>query len=127
MIRNILAIITGVLIGMIVNMGLIILGGNLIPISVNFDPMNATNWRLINFIFPFLAHALGTFSGAYIATKIATSYQFSLAVSIGVFFLIGGIAMAFILPAPVWFICTDLLVAYIPMAWLGWLIAKKAL
>ena len=127
MIRNILAIITGVLIGMIVNMGLIILGGNLIPISENFDPMNATNWGLINFIFPFLAHALGTFSGAYIAAKIATSYQFLLAMSIGVFFLIGGVTMVFILPAPVWFICTDLLVAYIPMGWLGWLIAKKAL
>ena len=112
---------------MIVNMGLIILGGNLIPMSENFDPMNATNWKLINFIFPFLAHALGTFSGAYIAAKIATSYQFSLAMSIGVFFLIGGITMVFILPAPVWFICTDLLVAYIPMGWLGWLIAKKSL
>jgi uncharacterized membrane protein YqgA involved in biofilm formation len=61
---------------------------------------------------------LGTFIGAYIITKIATSYQFSLAMSIGGFFLISGIAMVFILPAPVWFICADLLVAYIPMGYL---------
>ena len=44
MIRNILAVITGILVGMIVNMGLIILGSSLIPIPEGFDPMNAINW-----------------------------------------------------------------------------------
>ena len=42
-------------------MGLIVLGGTLIPMSESVDPMNAKTWRLINFIFTFLAHALGTF------------------------------------------------------------------
>ena len=126
MIRNILAVITGVLVGMIVNMGLIILGSSLIPIPEGFDPMNAINWELTNFIFPFLAHALGTLVGAFLAAKIANSYQLPLAMSIGVFFLIGGVIMVYILPAPAWFICTDLIVAYIPMGYLGWLIAKKA-
>jgi uncharacterized membrane protein YqgA involved in biofilm formation len=125
MIKNILAFITGVLIGMIVNMGLIILGSNLIPVSEGFDSMNAINWELTNFIFPFLAHALGTLVGAFLAAKIANSYQLPLAMSIGVFFLIGGVTMVYILPAPVWFICTDLIVAYIPMGYLGWIIAKK--
>jgi len=125
MIRNILAVITGVLIGMIVNMGLIILGSSLIPIPEGFDPMNAINWDLNNFIFPFLAHALGVLVGAFLAAKIANSYQLPLAMSIGIFFLIGGTAMTYILPAPVWFICTDLIVAYIPMGYLGWFIAKK--
>ncbi len=125
MIRNILAVITGVLVGMIVNIGLIILGSSLIPTTEGFDPMNAINWDLNNFIFPFLAHALGTLVGAFLATKIANSYQLPLAMSIGVFFLIGGVTMVYILPAPVWFICTDLIVAYIPMGYLGWIIAKK--
>jgi len=125
MIKNILAVIIGVLVGMIVNMGLIILGSNLIPIPEDFDPMNAINWDLNNFIFPFLAHALGTLVGAFLAAKIANSYQFQLAMSIGMFFLIAGITMVYILPAPVWFICTDLIAAYIPMGYLGWLIAKK--
>jgi hypothetical protein len=44
--------------------------------------------------------------------------------SIGVFFLIGGFRYS-TPPAPVWFICTDLIVAYIPMGYLGWIIAKK--
>ena len=110
-IRNISAVITGILIGMIVNMGLIILGSSIIPIPESFDPMNAINWDLNNFIFPFLAHALGTLVGAFLAAKIANSCQFQLAMSIGVFFLIGGTTMIYILPAPVWFICTDLIAA----------------
>ena len=86
MIRNISAVISGILIGMIVNMGLIILGSSIIPIPESFDPMNAINWDLNNFIFPFLAHALGTLVGAFLTAKIANSCQFQLAMSIGVFF-----------------------------------------
>ena len=125
MIKNILAFITGALLGMIVNMVLIILGSNFIPVSEGFDSMNSINWELTNFIFPFLAHALGTLVGAFLAAKIANSYQLSLAMSIGVFFLIGEVTMVYILPATVWFICTDLIIAYIPMGYLGWIIAKK--
>ena len=44
MIRNTTAKITGVLIGITVNMGIIILDENLIPVSENFNPKNATNW-----------------------------------------------------------------------------------
>ena len=70
MIRNISAVITGVQEGMTINMGLIILGSSIIPIPESFDPMNAINWDLNNFIFPFLAHGLGTLVGAFLATKI---------------------------------------------------------
>ncbi len=38
---------------------------------------------------------------------------------IGSVFLIFGIAMCFMIPAPAWFIALDLTVAYIPMAWIG--------
>ena len=34
-------------------------------------------------------------------------------------FLAGGIAASFMIPAPAWFIALDLLLAYIPMAWLA--------
>ncbi len=42
-----------------------------------------------------------------------------LAFVIGAFFLMGGIANAFILPAPAWFLVVDVTGAYLPMAWLG--------
>ena len=43
-----------------------------------------------------------------------------LSISVGVFFLLGGISMVFIMPAPLWFIIVDISIAYIPMGWLGW-------
>ena len=123
-IKNILALIGGGLVGMVVNMGLIISGNQLIPLSENMNPMNAMNWEIKYFIFPFLAHAIGTLSGAYIAAKFSDKYHMIFAICIGLFFLLGGITMVFILPAPVWFIVVDLFLAYIPMGWLGWKIAN---
>ena len=124
---NTLALFIGGLIGMALNMGLIISGNQLIPFEEGMNPMNAMSWEIIYFIFPFFAHAIGTLSGAYIATKFSASYHMIFAICIGLFFLLGGITMVFILPAPVWFIILDLLFAYIPISWLGWKISNKRL
>ena len=124
-IKNILALIGGGLVGMVANMGLIITGNQLIPFSENINPMNAMNWEIKYFIFPFLAHAIGTLSGAFIAAKFSASYHMLFAICIGIFFLSGGIFMVFILPAPIWFIIIDLVFAYLPMGWLGWKISNK--
>ena len=126
-IRNTLALFSGGLIGMVVNMGLIITGNQLFPFEADMNPMNAMNWELKYFIFPFLAHAVGTLSGAYIAAKFSDRYHMIFAICIGLFFLLGGITMVFILPAPVWFIILDLVIAYIPMSWLGWKMSNKRL
>ena len=68
---------------------------------------------------PFLAHALGTFVGALVAWLIAARHKARMAYVIGIVFLCGGIAAAFMIPAPPWFIALDLLVADLPMAWLA--------
>lgn len=47
------------------------------------------------------------------------SYRSAMSYAVGVVFLAGGVAAAFMIPAPVWFIALDLVGAYIPMAWLG--------
>ena len=124
-IKNILVILAGGLIGMVVNMGLIITGNQFIPFDDGINPMNATMWEIKYFLFPFLAHAIGTLSGAFIAAKFSASYHMILAICIGIFFLLGGITMVFILPAPTWFVVVDLFLAYIPMGWLGWKISNK--
>ena len=123
--KNILAILGGVVIGMVVNMGVIITGNKLIPFADGINPMNATMWEIKYFIFPFLAHAIGTLAGAFITAKFAASYHMIFAICIGIFFLLGGITMVFILPAPTWFVVVDLFLAYIPMGWLGWKISNK--
>jgi len=48
-----------------------------------------------------------------------------IALGIGIFFLAGGIANIFMLPSPTWFSVVDLVVAYIPMGYLGGIVAVK--
>lgn len=124
--RNILAIIAGFVIGGIVNMGLIMLSGSIIPPPAGADLTTPEGIQAAaslleprHFIFPFLAHALGTLSGALVAAWIAASNKMRLAFVIGILTLAGGIYAAYIIPAPTWFVALDLLVAYIPMAYLG--------
>ena len=115
----------GIFFGSTVNIALIISGGELFPINNGMDPMNAEMWEIKYFIFPFLAHSIGTLAGAFITAKFSSSYHMIFSISIGLFFLSGGIYMVSILPAPLWFICIDLLLAYLPMAWLGWKLSGK--
>lgn len=124
--RNVLAVIIGLFLGGVVNMALITISGSIIPPPEGVDPANMDSlkesihlFQPKHFVFPFLAHALGTLVGAFITTKIAATNKFNLAMVIGAFFLIGGIMMVMQLPGPMWFNVLDLVVAYIPMAWLG--------
>ncbi len=127
-------ILVGILVGGFVNMGLITVSGSIIPYPEGYDMsdmdgMKATIHLLEprHFLFPFLAHAMGTLVGGLVAGGIAGKLQSRLAMGIGVFFLIGGITMAYMVPAPTWFIVTDLVLAYIPMACLaGKLMSRKA-
>ena len=130
-VRNILAIIIGWFIGSAINMGLIEAGHVLIPIE-GLDPNDMKALAKVMptlsakyFIFPFLAHALGTLIGAIVAGWIAASHKMKFSLAIGVLFLLGGIAVSFMLPAPIWFIACDIIIAYIPMAFIGGKIAKK--
>lgn len=122
-IRNVLAVFAGILIGGLVNMLIIMMGGQLIPPPPGADMTTAEgiaaampNLSAKHFVMPFLAHALGTFAGALAAALIAATYKTQFALGIGVFFLLGGIAASAMIPAPVWFIALDLILAYIPPA-----------
>ncbi len=125
-IRTLVAVLIGLLVGGAVNMGLIMIGGKVIapPAGADVETMDGLKAAMHlfepkHFLFPFLAHALGTLVGAIVAAMIATRHKLRHALVIGVVFLAGGIAMVITLPAPMWFNALDLVVAYIPMAWLG--------
>ncbi|PHR71902.1 MAG: hypothetical protein COA67_05795 [Lutibacter sp.] len=129
--KNILAVIAGFLGGSIINMGLIKIGHSLLPIE-GLDPNDMIALAEVMptlepkyFIFPFLAHALGTLVGAFVAYKVAATHKMKFALGIGAFFLIGGIMMSQMLPAPTWFTIVDVALAYIPMAWIGGKLAEK--
>ena len=124
--RNIFAVIIGLAVGGALNMTLIIVGPHVIapPAGVDVpDSQSLSNSMHLfepkHFVFPFLAHALGTLAGALLAFLIAASYRSVFAYTIGAFFLAGGISVIFMIPAPLWFIVLDLAAAYIPVASIG--------
>jgi hypothetical protein len=130
--RNILAVIIGLAVGGGVNMALITVGPHVIPPPAGVDVTNvqslSASMHLLgpqHFVFPFLAHALGTLAGAIVCFLIAASYRSLLSYAIGAVSLAGGIAAAFMFPAPVWFIILDLVVAYIPMAWIATQLGRR--
>lgn len=130
---NVLAVIAGVVFGGVVNMGIIMVSGSVIPPPEGTDVTTTEGLKASmhlfqpkHFIMPFLAHAIGTLAGAYVAALIAANNKITFGIVIGIFFLAGGIASVFMLPSPTWFTITDLALAYLPMGYLGGkLVAKR--
>jgi hypothetical protein len=130
--RNILAVLAGAFIGGVVNMALVVTGPMLItpPEGADITTMEGLSATIHlfepkHFLFPFLAHALGTLVGAFLTVKLAVGKTFIPGMIIGVFFLVGGAMNIVQLPgSPMWFNVLDLIAAYIPMAWIGVKLAK---
>ncbi len=125
-VRNILAVILGIAVTMLVNGGIIGLSASVIPPPEGMNPNDIESIRahahLIepkHLLMPFLAHALGSVFGGLVAAMIAASRKMTFALVIGVVHLLGGIVAAVLIPSPFWFIVLDLVVAYVPMAWIG--------
>ena len=131
--RNALAVIAGLVVGAMTNGGVLNLGMKLVPPPAGFD-MNTPeglaaaipHFSLMNYATPFLAHAIGTLVGAFLAALIGVSNRMTLSIIVSIFFFFGGAYMVSILPAPMWFNVLDLVGAYLPMAWLGATLRQKA-
>jgi hypothetical protein len=125
-VRNILAVIAGLVSGSILNMGIILISSSVIPPP---EGANLTTpegliaamplMQPIHFLMPFLAHALGTLLGAWISTYIANKNQLTAALIIAALFFVGGAMNIAMLPSPMWFNIVDLVFAYFPMAYLA--------
>ncbi len=125
--KNILAVLAGLIVGSLVNMGIVMFSGSIIPPPEGGDVTTMEGLKATmhlfepkHFIMPFLAHALGTLVGAFVAAKIAASRNMLFALLVGTFFFIGGAISVSSLGGPMWFNALDLIVAYFPMAYLGW-------
>jgi hypothetical protein len=130
--KNVFAILSGIIVGSMVNMALITISSSIIPPPEGADLTTMEGLKSTmhlfepkHFLFPFLAHAIGTFAGAIVAALIADKHKMRYALGVGAFFLLGGIANVFMLPSPLWYAIVDLLGAYIPMAYLGGMIALR--
>lgn len=130
--RNFLAVLAGLIIGSIVNMTIVMLSPYVVPLPADVDITNPESLKAgihlfqpKHFIMPFLAHALGTLAGAFIAAKLAVGNKMRAAFIIGLCFLVGGIINVVSMQSPMWFTGLDLLVAYLPMAHLGGKMASR--
>ncbi len=130
--KNIIAVIAGFLCGSLLNGGIIMISASVIPPPngahvTTMEGLKASMhlFEPKHFLMPFLAHALGTFVGAFFAAKLAANHQLKFALGIGILFLAGGITNVILLPSPLWFSVLDIAGAYIPMAYLAGKIAIK--
>ncbi len=130
--KNILVVIVAVCIGAMANGLLVEMGGGLVPPPAGYDFTTeeglAAGMSMMepkHFVFPFLAHALGTLISALIIARFAASRQLQWALNISALFFVGGVYMVTILPSPLWFNVLDLVLAYFPMGWLGYRLGRK--
>lgn len=106
MLQNVLAVLVGCVVGGVVNMGLIAIGPLLIPPPAGVDMTTVAGMEAgvallepRHFLFPWLAHALGTLVGAALAARLAAGHRMAVAL--------------------------DLVAAYLPMAWVGGTLARR--
>ncbi len=130
-VRNILAVVVGIVIGSAVNMALIKINGFVIPPPEGADVTTMEGlqqsihlFQPKHFLFPLLAHAMGSLVTAFVAVSLSNSHSLALAAGLGLFSLAGGAVAVYMIPAPVWFSVTDLVFAYVPMSLLGWKLSK---
>ncbi|MBM3413055.1 MAG: hypothetical protein FJY19_06725 [Bacteroidetes bacterium] len=130
--NSIVVFILALFIGMGVNTGMLLLGSQVIPLPPGLDTSTRENLRYAlpllevrHFLFPFLAHAMGTLAGAFLVSGFAKSNVFIYAMLIAGFFFLGGLSTIVGMPSPLWFSIMDLLLAYFPMAWLAYNFAIK--
>jgi hypothetical protein len=130
--RNIAAFLIGLVVGGILNGLSIKYLGPILGVPDGVDPndlesikANMHLYEVKHFMTPFIAHCIGSLSGAFVCSMIAAKYHLGLSLGIALLFLFGGVTMVVLLPAPTWFDALDLTVAYFPMAYLGWVLAGR--
>jgi hypothetical protein len=128
--KNLIYIIIGIVVGAIVNGALVNIGYKIIPPPPGFDLSKTEGFNNAiklfeakNFIFPFLAHAFGTFIGAFIVAYFSSKNNLIYALIIALVFFLGGLSMVLMVKSPVWFTILDLVGAYFPFAFLGYKLA----
>ena len=102
LLKDIGIVLLGLILGGTLNMLLVQTGVIFFPAPEGIDISTEAGLKSamtimspIHFIFPFLAHALGTLFGAWFAIRFTKSKHISAAYSIGMLFLLGGIMMVF--------------------------------
>ena len=103
--KHVFSVLLGLIVGGMVNYGLIILTNSFVPEGVDSSDIesiknNIHRYTPLHFLFPFLAHAIGTLAGAFVAQRLAKSTPAIPAYIVGGIFFLGGVSMVLQLPSP---------------------------
>ena len=131
-IQNIFAVLLAILAAAIITFSIIVLGHSLIPtpaeIDTNdFESMKA-NFHLFevkHFLFPLIAHGLGTFVASYLVARFAKTYKFWLALGIGVIFMLASLSLSIRIGHFNWIGVVEI-AQYIPMSFLGYKVWQRS-
>ena len=131
--KSILLSVLGLILGALTNGMIVQIGATIVSAPLGMDISTEAGlakamplMEFKHFVFPFLAHALGSFVGAFFVSKMRVNRTVINAMAIGFAFLAGGVMMVVMMPAtPVWFILLDLMLAYLPMAYLGYKLGQR--
>jgi hypothetical protein len=131
--KSILLSVAGLLLGVITNGVIVQIGSQIVKAPKGLDLSTSQGLAKAmplmgaeHFVFPFLAHAIGTLVGAYFVSRMKVNRALLNAMAIGFAFLAGGVMMVLTLPGtPWWFVATDLVLAYLPMAYLGYKLGQR--
>lgn len=127
MIRKILAVLLGGIVGGAFNMALVTVSHAMYPLPDGLDPndfeafkahVEAHGLPTGAMIIVLVAHAGGSFVSGFVCGLIAQRSWYVAATILGILWLCGGIAMLMMLPAPTWFAVADVLL-YVPSALMG--------
>lgn len=110
MLRSIGAIIVGLAVGVVVVTGVEALSSTFYPLPPGVDPTDPealkpylAQFPLGAFLFVLAAWGLGSFLGAWLATRLGPGRHRAHGLSVGVLLLAAGVANMLMLPHPVWF------------------------
>jgi len=129
--KNILAVVAGVLTGMIV-IGIVEAIGHMVyPLPEGLDPYNTDALKAYMADMPvgalllvLLAWGSGSFIGGWATAMLASRSIRLFSIIVGVVLLAAGIYNMIMIPHPVWFMILGILI-FIPAAYIGSLLVRK--
>lgn len=130
-VRNIFSVVLAIGVAAIVGSAIVILGHSIIPVPEGIDTNDIDSLRsnfhlfeLKHFLFPLLAHALGTFAAAYVVSRFAGSHHLFLSLGLGIIFMLASLALSFKLGHWPLIGIIDI-VQYIPVSFLGYYFGRR--
>lgn len=122
MLRKILAVVLGLVVGSAVNMALIMVSMALYPLPDGATEVtDANDMALGALLIVLAAHAGGSLASGLVCGFIAKRVWLAAGIGLGILWTCAGVSMLFAIPSPLWFAIADT-ASYIPAAILGVLV-----